>query len=159
MFEFRLVLHWTLLQRIRLKFQGAKVLGFHVYEGKKQILTVFWRFENAIWMLDFSRRFSISCLNMNYRRKKTKFGWTVFSYNQPGSDVQGTDTGEVQWYFEQCNPLYCNATVILWILSVACNSSSLQVGHSPDTLGGHGSRKWEWKKKVWGHIYTSKVWL
>ena len=34
------------------------------YVWNEQILTVFCRFENAIWILDFSRRFSISCLNM-----------------------------------------------------------------------------------------------
>ena len=30
-----------------------------------------------------------------------------------------SDTREVQWYFEQCNPLYCNAPLILRILSLA----------------------------------------
>ena len=55
---------------------------------------------------------------------------------------------EVQWYFEQYNPLYCNAQLILWILSQACNSALLQVGQSPDTFDGHGSRKWERKKNV-----------
>ena len=32
------------------------------WENTNKIITVFCRFENAIWMLDFSRRFSISCL-------------------------------------------------------------------------------------------------